>query len=127
MLSKHHRLAWIPLLGLPGVAPVLAADRDYTFGYDQPHTTGSGVAGDVFAAKLAGLSHGSMMVDQFSGTQLGQEPQMLRELGTGDIATDDLDREPRIPRQPEWPFRDGKGRSRLMLSQTSRRQTSGGR
>lgn len=65
--------------------PAFAADRHYTFGYDQPHTTGFGVAGDVFAAKLAEASHGSMMVDQFPGAQLGQEPQMLQKLRTGDI------------------------------------------
>ncbi len=85
MLSKHHRLAWIPVLALLGASPARAADRHYTFGYDQPHTTGYGVAGDVFAAKLAELSHGSMMVDQFPGAQLGQEPQMLQKLRTGDI------------------------------------------
>ena len=66
-------------------APAFAADRHYTFGYDQPHTTGFGVAGDIFAAKLSELSHGSMMVDQFPGAQLGQEPQMLQKLRTGDI------------------------------------------
>ena len=65
--------------------PALAADRHYTFGYDQPHSTGFGVAGDLFAAKLSELSHGSMVVDQFPGAQLGQEPQMLQKLRTGDI------------------------------------------
>ena len=65
--------------------PARAADRHYTFGYDQPHTTGFGVAGDIFAAKLSELSHGSMQVDQFPGAQLGQEPQMLQKLRTGDI------------------------------------------
>ena len=69
-----------------GIAvPAAAADRHYTFGYDQPHTTGFGVAGDLFAAKLSELSHGSMQVDQFPGAQLGQEPQMLQKLRTGDI------------------------------------------
>ncbi len=63
-----------------------AADtRHFTFGYDQPHTTGFGVAGDIFAAKLAELSHDSLAVDQFPGAQLGQEPQMLQKLRTGDI------------------------------------------
>ncbi|MBV8184173.1 MAG: TRAP transporter substrate-binding protein, partial [Hyphomicrobiales bacterium] len=59
--------------------------RHYSFGYDQPHTTGYGIAGDLFAAKLAELSHGSMMIDQFPGAQLGQEPQMLQKIRTGDI------------------------------------------
>ena len=41
--------------------------RHYSFGYDQPHTTGYGIAGDLFSAKLAELSHGSMVIDQFPG------------------------------------------------------------
>lgn len=57
----------------------------YTFGYDQPHTTGFGIAGDMFNAKLSELSHGTMVIDQFPGAQLGQEPQMLQKLRTGDI------------------------------------------
>jgi tripartite ATP-independent transporter DctP family solute receptor len=63
-----------------------AADvHHYTFGYDQPHTTGYGIAGDTFNAKLTELSKGSMIIDQFSGAQLGQEPQMLQKIRTGDI------------------------------------------
>ena len=59
--------------------------RHFSFGYDQPHSTGYGIAGDIFAAKLADLSHGSMLIDQFPGAQLGQEPQMLQKIRTGDI------------------------------------------
>ena len=81
LLATAFGLCAIPVLG----PRALAADRHYTFGYDQPHTTGFGVAGDLFAAKLSDLSHGSMMVDQFPGAQLGQEPQMLQKLRTGDI------------------------------------------
>ncbi|MDR3536689.1 MAG: TRAP transporter substrate-binding protein [Acetobacteraceae bacterium] len=63
-----------------------AADaRHYSFGYDQPHTTGYGVGADLFAAKLSELSHGTMLIDQFPGAQLGQEPQMLQKIRTGDI------------------------------------------
>jgi tripartite ATP-independent transporter DctP family solute receptor len=63
-----------------------AADvHHYTFGYDQPHTTGYGIAGDAFNAKLEELSKGSMVIDQFPGAQLGQEPQMLQKIRTGDI------------------------------------------
>jgi tripartite ATP-independent transporter DctP family solute receptor len=57
----------------------------YSFGYDQPHTTGYGIAGDLFNAKLTELSHGTMVIDQFPGAQLGQEPQMLQKIRTGDI------------------------------------------
>jgi tripartite ATP-independent transporter DctP family solute receptor len=64
-----------------------AADevRHFSFAYDQPHTTAYGIAGDTFSAKLAELSHGTMIVDQFPGAQLGQEPQVLQKLRTGDV------------------------------------------
>ena len=62
-----------------------AAERHFTFGYDQPHTTAYGYTGDVFAEKLKELSKGTMIIDQFPGAQLGQEPQMLQKIRTGDI------------------------------------------
>jgi TRAP-type transport system periplasmic protein len=63
-----------------------AADsRHFSFGYDQPHTTGYGIAADLFNAKLVELSKGAMTIDQFPGAQLGQEPQMLQKIRTGDI------------------------------------------
>jgi len=69
-----------------GVASVQAADtRHFSFAYDQPHTTAYGVAGDTFANKLAELSKGTMVIDQFPGAQLGQEPQVLQKLRTGDV------------------------------------------
>ena len=39
----------------------------------------------MFAAKLKELSKGEMIIDQFPGAQLGQEPQMLQKVRTGDI------------------------------------------
>src|SRR3984957_1156653 len=59
--------------------------RHFSFAYDQPHTTAYGIAGDTFAAKLAELSHNTMIIDQFPGAQLGQEPQVLQKLRTGDV------------------------------------------
>jgi len=71
---------------LTGRRPARAADtKHYSFGYDQPHTTAYGVGADLFAAKLAELSNGTMIIDQFPGAQLGQEPQMLQKIRTGDI------------------------------------------
>ena len=61
------------------------AQKKYTFGYDQPHSTAYGIAGDIFNAKLMELSKGTMGIDQFPGAQLGQEPVMLQKLRTGDI------------------------------------------
>src|SRR5271157_6181535 len=57
----------------------------YRFAYDQPHGTGYGVAGDIFAEKLQELSKGTMLIDQYPGAQLGQEPQVLQLIKAGDI------------------------------------------
>ena len=72
------------MLALVTAAPA-AAQTHYSFGYDQPHTNGYGVAGDIFANTLAAQSKGTMVIDQFPGAQLGQEPQMLQKIQTGDI------------------------------------------
>ena len=61
------------------------AQKKYTFGYDQPHSTAYGIAGDMFNAKLMELSKGTIGIDQFPGAQLGQEPVMLQKIRTGDI------------------------------------------
>ena len=78
------------MLSLPAVASMAAAAaaadvRHFSFAYDQPHTTAYGIAGDTFADKLNELSHGTMVIDQFPGAQLGQEPQVLQKLRTGDV------------------------------------------
>src|SRR5262245_30410780 len=69
-------------LTLPGAA---AAQKKFTFGYDQPHSTAYGVAADIFDAKLQELSGGKLGINQFPGAQLGQEPVMLQKLRAGDI------------------------------------------
>jgi tripartite ATP-independent transporter DctP family solute receptor len=74
------------LAGLVVLARADAAEiRHFSFAYDQPHTTAYGIAGDTFAAKIAELSKGAMVIDQFPGAQLGQEPQVLQKLRTGDV------------------------------------------
>ena len=55
------------------------------FAYDQPRSTGYGIAGDIFADKLKELSKGTMLIDQYPGAQLGQEPQVLQLVKAGDI------------------------------------------
>src|SRR5438874_10063996 len=85
MRATHLQLALLPLLAAAMLATAEAAERHFTFGYDQPHTTAYGYAADVFAAKLKELSKGEMIIDQFPGAQLGQEPQMLQKVRTGDI------------------------------------------
>ena len=59
--------------------------KHYRFAYDQPKGTGYGVAGDIFADKLKELSKGTMLIDQYPGAQLGQEPQVLQLMKAGDI------------------------------------------
>ena len=76
-------------LALGAMATAMSTDanaqRKFSFGYDQPHTTAYGIAGDIFDAKLKELSGGKFSINQFPGAQLGQEPQMLEKLRAGDI------------------------------------------
>src|SRR6266436_2154257 len=72
-------------------AMVMAASADaqevkhYRFAYDQPKTTGYGILGDVFSDKLKEVSKGTMLIDQYPGAQLGQEPQVLQLVKSGDV------------------------------------------
>jgi tripartite ATP-independent transporter DctP family solute receptor len=59
--------------------------KHYRFAYDQPKPTGYGIVGDTFASKLAELSKNTMLIDQYPGAQLGQEPQVLQLVKAGDI------------------------------------------
>src|ERR1017187_8352541 len=59
--------------------------KHYRFAYDQPKTTGYGILGDIFADKLKALSNGTMLIDQYPGAQLGQEPQVLQLVKSGDV------------------------------------------
>jgi tripartite ATP-independent transporter DctP family solute receptor len=59
--------------------------KHYRFAYDQPKTTGYGILGDIFAEKLKSLSKGTILIDQYPGAQLGQEPQVLQLVKAGDV------------------------------------------
>ena len=59
--------------------------KHYRFAYDQPKTTGYGILGDIFSDKLKALSNGTMVIDQYPGAQLGQEPQVLQLVKSGDV------------------------------------------
>ena len=74
--------------GAAVAAPFVARAQDakhYRFAYDQPKPTGYGILGDIFANKLKELSKGTMLIDQYPGAQLGQEPQVLQLVKSGDI------------------------------------------
>ncbi|MBV9455907.1 MAG: TRAP transporter substrate-binding protein [Bradyrhizobium sp.] len=59
--------------------------KHYRFAHDQQLNSGYSVAYDIFSAKLKELSKGTMLVDQYPGAQLGQEPQILQLVRAGDI------------------------------------------
>jgi TRAP-type transport system periplasmic protein len=59
--------------------------KHYRFAHDQQLNTGYSIAYDMFSAKLKELSKGTMIVDQYPGAQLGQEPQLLQLVKAGDI------------------------------------------
>jgi tripartite ATP-independent transporter DctP family solute receptor len=67
------------------LADASAQQRKFSFGYDQPKSTGYGIAADIFHAKLMEVSGGKFGIDQFPGAQLGQEPVMLQKMRSGDI------------------------------------------
>jgi tripartite ATP-independent transporter DctP family solute receptor len=67
------------------LAGASAQTRTFSFAYDQPTTTAYGIAANIFDAKLKELSGGTMSINQFPGAQLGQEPQMLQKMRSGDI------------------------------------------
>jgi TRAP-type transport system periplasmic protein len=59
--------------------------KHFRFAHDQQLNSGYSVAYDIFSAKLKELSKGTMLVDQYPGAQLGQEPQILQLVKAGDI------------------------------------------
>src|SRR5712672_281210 len=76
---------------LAAVAVMFAASagaqeaKHYRFAHDQQLNTGYSVAYDMFSARLKELSKGTMLIDQYPGAQLGQEPQILQLVKAGDI------------------------------------------
>src|SRR3984893_18142485 len=59
--------------------------KHYRFAHDQQIPSGYSVAYDLFSGKLKELSKGTMLVEQYPGAQLGQEPQILQLVKSGDI------------------------------------------
>jgi len=59
--------------------------KHYRFAHDQQLNSGYSITYDIFSARLKELSKGTMLVDQFPGGQLGQEPQILQLVRSGDI------------------------------------------
>jgi tripartite ATP-independent transporter DctP family solute receptor len=79
-------LAVLAFAGLAlGRPPDAAAQRKFSFAYDQPTTTAYGIAANIFDEKLKELSGGKLSINQFPGAQLGTEPQTLQKMRAGDI------------------------------------------
>jgi tripartite ATP-independent transporter DctP family solute receptor len=76
---------WVVAAALLAAGANAQEVKHYRFAYDQPRNTGYSVAGDLFADKLKELSKGTMIIDQYPGAQLGQEPQLLQLVKSGDI------------------------------------------
>jgi len=89
MTKAYNRRVFASLAVLAGclffAAGAQAQTKHYKFAYDQPNTTGYGIVGNVFNDKLKELSKGTMVIDQYPGAQLGQEPQVLQLVKAGDI------------------------------------------
>src|ERR1700749_5103574 len=87
MLNRREILGAV--VAASATAFTAAADaqevKHFRFAYDQPKTTGYGIVGDIFGDKLKALSKGTMLIDQYPGAQLGQEPQVLQLVKSGDV------------------------------------------
>src|ERR1700682_294079 len=59
--------------------------KHYRFAHDQQLNSGYSIAYDLFSGRLKELSKGTMLVEQYPGAQLGQEPQILQLVKSGDI------------------------------------------
>ena len=64
---RLRAVAFAVAIGLSGGLAQADSARHFSFAYDQPHSTGYGIAADLFNAKLMEMSHGSMAIDQFPG------------------------------------------------------------
>src|ERR1700682_5817995 len=88
-MFKASTIVCLIALGLAGASWSPAGSgqevKHYRFAYDQPKPTGYGIAADIFSDKLKELSKGTMLIDQYPGAQLGQEPQVLQLMKAGDI------------------------------------------
>ncbi|MGB3681683.1 MAG: TRAP transporter substrate-binding protein [Rubrobacteraceae bacterium] len=59
--------------------------RTFSYAYDQPKESGYGIAARIFSDKLEELSSGALVIEQFPGGQLGEEPETLDSIRNGDI------------------------------------------
>ena len=63
----------------------IAQNRQFSFAYDQPKSSGYGVGAEMFNKKLMELSKGTLSINQYPSAQLGTEVQTMQKVQTGDI------------------------------------------
>src|SRR5512143_2589422 len=63
----------------------LAQNRQFSFAYDQPKSSGYGAGAEMFNKKLMELSKGTLSINQYPSAQLGTEAQTMKKVQTGDI------------------------------------------
>src|SRR6516225_5030273 len=83
-IAAMAAVSWLAGLAV-SASPNAQEVKHYRFAHDQQLNSGYSVAYDIFSAKLKELSKGTMLVDQYPGAQLGQEPQILQLVKAGDI------------------------------------------
>jgi tripartite ATP-independent transporter DctP family solute receptor len=85
-IRKTFLATALALAAIAGAGHAQAQDvKHYRFAHDQQLNSGYSIAFDIFSAKLKELSKGTMLMDQFPGAQLGQEPQLLQLVKSGDL------------------------------------------
>ena len=84
---RNRRTIALAIIAAAGIAAGSAqaqSVKHYRFAHDQQIPSGYSVAYELFSGKLKELSKGTMLVDQYPGGQLGQEPQLLQLVKSGD-------------------------------------------
>jgi len=83
-LSILHGLVLGAALATTSTA-ALAQNRQFSFAYDQPKSSGYGAGAEMFDKKLNELSKGTLSINQYPSAQLGTEAQTMQKVQTGDI------------------------------------------
>ena len=83
-LSILHGLVLGAALATASTA-ALAQNRQFSFAYDQPKSSGYGAGAEMFDKKLKELSKGTLSINQYPSAQLGTEAQTMQKVQTGDI------------------------------------------
>src|SRR6476646_7582986 len=84
-IARMSAASWLAAIVVVATTASAQEAKHYRFAHDQQLNSGYSVAYDIFSTKLKDLSKGKMLVDQYPGAQLGQEPQLLQLVKSGDL------------------------------------------